>query len=87
MGHAVDLQPAGGIDLVAADLAADPLGEDFRPAAGERAEAALDQPLEHFAVGKPELLGEVVNLHGREGLQVQGGKMAADLPAAARYSS
>ena len=54
--------------------------EDLGAAARHAVEARLAQTLEHLAVGHAELLGEVVDLHAGEALEVDAGAHA--LPAA-----
>ena len=49
MGRAVDVEPGLGRRLGPADLLADFGMEDLGPAAGQAAEAGVDQLLEHLA--------------------------------------
>ena len=66
----VDRQVAVGVRLVVADLAADPLGEDLRPAPRQRVEPRLHQFTQHFLVGLAVELREEGDLDRREALQV-----------------
>ena len=49
VGRAVDVEPAAGVGLVLADLVADLGMEDLGPAAGQAAQAGVDQVLQNRA--------------------------------------
>jgi hypothetical protein len=61
------------LGLVLADLATHALGEDLGAAAGQAAEAGVDELAQDLLVRHAELLGEVVDLDGGVGLDVDVG--------------
>ena len=79
VGRAMDGQPGPGVGLARADLRADLGVEDFGPAAGHAAQARGDQLFENRADRAFGALGEVVDLDGGPGLQVQPGKRGVQI--------
>ncbi len=73
MGDAVDLDPLVGGGLVVRDPRADFRVEDLGASPGQAVEPRALQPLEDLPVGHPVVLGEEVDLHGREALEVNVG--------------
>ena len=71
VGGAVDFEPAAGVGFVFADLVADFGMEDFRPAAGQAAEAGLDHVFEDVADVFVGEAAEPVDFDGRPGFEVQ----------------
>ena len=71
MGRTVDLKPARGIDLVVADLSANPLCKDLRAAPREAVESCITEGQQDLFIGHVILLGVVVNLYGRKPLDVE----------------
>ena len=74
VGRPVDVEPALGRGLGAADLLADFGMEDLGAAAGQAAEPGLDQLLEHRFDRLPRDLAEPLDLDGRVGLDVDLGR-------------
>ena len=82
VGDAVDGQPLVAADLAAPGLAVDAVVEDLGAAAGQRVEPGGLEVLQHRPHAAGEVgpqrpladAGEVNDLHGREGLQVQAGR-------------
>ena len=78
MGGAVDVEPPVGRDFAFEDLVVDTVVEDFGAAAGEGAEAGVAKCKQYLADAKARDAGEVDDLDGGEGLDVQGRAGAAD---------
>src|ERR1700681_3133130 len=70
------MRGAGGVEpllagqLVVADDAANAIAKDFGAAAGERIYTCVFEALQRFADRDFSALGQVADLHHREGLQV-----------------
>ena len=78
MRDAVYVQPAVGVHLVVAELLARARVEDLGAAAGERAQARVDQLYEHLLVGLAVLFGKVVDLNRSKPLDMQVGALLFD---------
>jgi len=74
VGRAMDFQPTGGVGLVLANLIADLGMKDFRPAAGQAAEAGVAQFRQHFADGAAGQVCEPVQFDRRQALRCSRGK-------------
>ena len=68
--HPHDVQPVGGVRLALSDRLADAVHQDFRPAAGDAAEAGRLQPDQHLVQRQLVQPGEVDDLRRAEGVQV-----------------
>ena len=77
--RAADLQPAVGRALAGADLPADAIDEDFRPAAGQRSQPGVLQPLQHLAHRQPGERGDMVDLRRAETVNVDLRKAPLDV--------
>ena len=80
VGRTMDVEPAVGVDLAAADAVPHARGEYLRPAAGQGTEPGVDQLLQRLAVRHAELRGKEMDLDRREGLQMQSRITKADRP-------
>ena len=79
VGDAHDFEPVVGVALERGDGVADFVDEDFAAAAGDGAESGVLEAADDFLERHAEDFGEVVELGGREAVDVDGGVVGADV--------
>ena len=80
VNHARDLEPAFGAHFFRGDLMMDLRMEDFRAAPGAAVQAGLAQDGDRFGHRKLGQLGQEIDLHHGEGLQMHRGKSLFQFP-------